>query len=110
MLSPEWQFADVIERRIRVIKVNRRQRHLDAQNIDDGVPLYLEVQEGFLLEKIKSAKIYRAKIRVFVAELSGELERQLSEFAIEDVKLRYSLHVMKSQGGKLTKYELLSIK
>jgi hypothetical protein len=92
------------------MKVNRQDRHLDAQNIDDGIPISLDAQMGVDLDKIKKAKIYRATIKVFTAQLNSALERQLTELSLKDIKLRYSLQVMKQSGSQLKKFELVSIK
>jgi hypothetical protein len=110
MSSPEWKYAETVERRIRVMKVNYKERHLDAQNIDDNVPLCLDAQDGLDLNRIKKAKIYNATIKVFTGELSGDLERQLTELSMEDVKLRHSLQVMKQSGSQFKKFELIAIK
>ena len=110
MSSPEWKYAETVERRIRVMKVNYKERHLDAQNIDDNVPLCLDAQDGLDLNRIKKAKIYNATIKVFTGELSGDLERQLTELSMEDAKLRHSLQIMKQTGSQFKKFELIAIK
>ena len=110
MDSPDWKFTETIQRRIRVMKVNYQERHLDAQDIDEGVPFCLDAQSGLDLGKIKKAKIYHATIKVFTAELSGDLERQLTELSMEDTKLRHSLQIMKQSGSKFKKFELIAIK
>jgi hypothetical protein len=110
MSSPDWKYAETVRRRIRVMKINYQERHLDAQNIDDEVPFCLDAQSGLDLDKIKKAKIYLATIKVFTAELSGDLERQLTELSMEDAKLRHSLKVMKQSGSQFKKFELISIK
>ncbi len=110
MSSPEWKFTESVVRRIRVIKVNLQERHLDAQNIDDGVPFCLDAAEGLDLGKIKKAKIYRATIKVFTGQLSSDLERELTELSLNDTKLRHSLQFMKQSGSLLKKFELVSIK
>jgi hypothetical protein len=110
MDSPDWKFTETIQRRIRVMKVNYQERHLDAQDIDEGVPFCLDAQSGLDLGKIKKAKIYHATIKAFTAELSGDLERQLTELSMEDTKLRHSLQIMKQSGSKFKKFELIAIK
>jgi hypothetical protein len=110
MSSPNWKYAETVQRRIRVMKVNNKERHLDAQNIDDAVPFCLDAQRGLDLGKIKKAKIYHATIKVFTAELAGDLEQQLNELSMEDTKLRHSLQVMKQSGSQFKKFELIAIK
>jgi hypothetical protein len=109
MLKPEWTYIETIQRRIRVNKINHKERHLDAQDIDAGIPFSLEAEGHLDLGRIKKLKIYRATIRVFSAELKGDLERQLTEFAIEDPRLRYNLQVIKRSGSKLRKFQLTSV-
>jgi hypothetical protein len=92
------------------MKINNKERHLDAQNIDDGVPFCLDAKSGIDLGKIKKAKIYNATIKVFTAELSSDLERQLTELSMEDAKLRHSLQVMKQTRSQFKKFELIAIK
>jgi hypothetical protein len=110
MDTPDWKYAETIQRRIRVMKVNNQERHLDAQDIDEGIPFCLDAQAELDLSKIKKAKIYHATIKVFTAELSGDLERQLTELSMEDTKLRHSLQIMKQTGSKFKKFVLISIK
>ena len=110
MSTPDWKYDETIQRRIRIMKVNHHERHLDAQDIDEGIPLCLDAQSELDLGKIKKAKIYHATIKVFTAELSGDLERQLTELSMEDTKLRHSLQIMKQSGSKFKKFELIAIK
>jgi hypothetical protein len=110
MSSLEWKYAETVQRRIRVMKVNNQERHLDAQNIDDAVPFCLDAHNGLDLSKIKKAKIYNATIKVYIAELTGDIERQLTELSMEDTKLRHSLQIMKQSGSQFKKFELIAIK
>jgi hypothetical protein len=110
MSGPEWVYTETVQRRIRVIKINHRERLLNAQDIDMGFPISLEAQRELDLCKIKKAKIYRATIKVFTAQLSGELERHLTERSLEDPQLRYSLQILRQSGSKLKKFELMEIK
>ncbi len=110
MDSPEWKYAGTVQRRIRVMKVNNQERHLDAQNIDDGVPFCLDAQNALDLSKIKKAKIYLATIKVYTAELNGNLERELTELSLKDTKLSHSLQIMKKTGSQFKKFELVAIK
>jgi len=110
MQNPDWKFTETVQKRIRVIKINHKERHLDAQNIDAGVPFCLDAAEELDLDKIKKAKIYHATIKVYNAQLSADLERQLTEMSIRDSQLLHSLNVIKKSGSLLKKYELVSIK
>jgi hypothetical protein len=110
MSAPEWKYTETMQTRIRVIKVNQRQRHLDAQDIDQKLPFTLDADPNLDLGKIKKAKIYHATIKIYTAELVGDFERELNELAMTDVRLRRSLAVIKHTGGVLKKFELVSIK
>ncbi len=95
---------------IRVNKVNQKQRHLDAQDIDQKLPFTLDADPALDLGKIKKAKIYQAIIKVYTAELAGDFERHLNELAMTDARLRRSLQVIKQTGSVLKKFELIEIK
>ena len=83
---------------------------MDAVDIETMQPFCLDTDPKVDLAKLKKAKIYRATIKVFKAEISGELESELKEMAIGDAQLRHSLQAMKAAGSDLKKYELISIK
>jgi hypothetical protein len=110
MSSPDWKFTETMQSRIRVNKVNQRQRHLDAQDIDQNLPFTLDADPALDLGKIKKAKIYHATIKVYTAELAGDFERHLNELAMTDARLRRSLQVIKQTGSVLKKFELIEIK
>jgi hypothetical protein len=99
MQSPDWKYTETVQKRIRVIKVNRQERHLDAQDVDAGVPFCLDAEEGLDLGKVKQAKIYKATIKVYFAELNSGLEQELYERSISDAQLRHSLRVLKASGS-----------
>ena len=99
-----------MQRRIRVVKIEHNERHLDAMDIDMGIPITLDAPSELDLGKIKKAKIYHATIKVFTAQLGGDLERHLTELSLKDNKLRYSLQVLRQSGSKLKKFELVAIK
>ena len=110
MLTPDWKYTETIQKRLRFIKINKQERHLDAQDIDEGASYCLDAQAGLDLGKVKLAKVYCATIQVFTAELGGELERHLTELSIEDAQLRHSLQVIKKTGSTLKKFVLVAVK
>ena len=110
MLSPDWKYSETIQKRLRFIKIDRRERHLDAQDFDEGASFCLDAEVGLDLGKFKLAKVYCATIKVFTAELGGELERHLTEMSMEDAQLRHSLQVIKRTGSTLKKFVLVSVK
>src|SRR5512137_2346406 len=101
MLGPDWKYTETVKKRLRFIKINKREHHLDAQDIDEMTPFCLDVEEGLDLGKIKLAKVYCGTIQVFTAELGGELERHLTEMSMEDAQLRHSLQLIKKTGSTL---------
>ncbi len=78
--------------------------------MESGHPLCLDADEKIDVCKIKKAKIYQAAIKVYKAELTPELENQLTEMAMEDIDRLRALQAMKTSGSKPTKLELASIK
>jgi hypothetical protein len=110
MLNPDWKYTETIQKKIRIIKVNLKERHIDALDMDTGHPFCLDADEKIDLGKIKKAKIYPATIKTYNAQITGELEEQLNEMAISDTQLRHSLQAMKAAGSNLKKYELISLK
>ncbi len=110
MLNPDWKPMETVQKKIRIIHVNLKERHLDALDMDTGHPFCLDADEKIDLGKIKKAKIYPATIKIYKAELTAELEGQLKEMAIRDPQLLHSLQAIKAAGSNLTKYELISIK
>jgi len=110
MLTPDWKYTETIHKRLRFIKINKQERHLDAQDIDEGASFCLDAELGLDLGKVKLAKVYCATIQVFTAELGGELERHLTEMSMEDAQLRHSLQVIKQSGSTLKKFVLVAVK
>jgi hypothetical protein len=110
MSGPEWKFTETMQTRIRVNKVNNRERHLEAQDIDQNLPFTLDADPDLDLGKIKKAKIYHATIKVYTAELAGDFERHLNELAMTDARLRRSLKIIRQTGSVLKKFELIAIK
>lgn len=109
MVNPEWKHTQSTQKRIRIIKVNHKERHLDATDMEEGIPICLDADSKVKLEKIKKAKIYKATIKTYEAILTPELERELKEMALNDPHLWHSLQVIKESGSILRKYELIGI-
>jgi len=110
MLTPNWKYSETIQKRLRFIKINKQECHLDAQDIDEGASFCLDAEAGLDLGKVKLAKVYRATIQVFTAELGGDLERHLTEMSLEDAHLRHSLQLIKKTGSTLKKFVLVAVK
>ncbi len=110
MMNPDWKYAQTLQKTIRTIAINRKERHIDALDLQEGLPFCLEADPKIDLDKIKRAKIYKVEIKMYTAELAGEFGNQLKEMAINDAKLLHSLQALKAAGEPLKKYELISIK
>lgn len=110
MVDPDWKYVETLQKTIRTIAVSPKGRHIDALDMQEGVPFCLEASSEINLGKIKRAKMYKVTIKLYTAELTGELENQLKEMSLNDTKLLHSLQALKSAGEPLKKYELVSIK
>lgn len=110
MLKPDWKPVETVEKMIRVTRVEAKDHHLDAVELNSNYPLCLSVDPKIDLEKIKRAKVYQATIRVYETEFTPELERQVFESAINDPNRLKALQSMKAQGLKPRKYELIALK
>ena len=109
MLAPDWKLVRTVQKRIRISRVNAKDRNVDAFDLDAKVPVCLIAALRIDLDKIKRAKIYQATIKVFEAELTPELEHQLVETAIRDFYPLRDLQAIKSSGAKPTKLELIAL-
>jgi hypothetical protein len=110
MLKPDWKPIETIEKTIRVTRVEAKDHHLDVIELNSNYPLCLSVDPKIDLAKIKRAKIYQATVRVYEADFTPELERQVFESAIKDPNRLKALQSMKAQGLKPRKYELIALK
>lgn len=110
MLKPDWKPVETVKKTIRVTRVEVKDHHLDAVELNSSYPLCLSVDPKIDLEKIKRAKVYQATIRVYETEFTPELERQVFESAINDPNRLKALQSMKAQGLKPRKYELIALK
>ena len=110
MIDLVWNYAETLNKKIRINKVNLKDRHVDAVDMETGHPICLDADKTIDLGKIKKAKIYQATLKVYTAELTTELMNQLTEMAMEDINQLRGLQAMKASGSKPTKFELASIK
>ncbi len=110
MLRPDWKPIQTIQKRIRITRIDAKDRHVDAFDIDENVPLCLSADVKLNLDKVKKAKIYQATVKVYEAEFTPELEQQVFESAMGDLGRLRALQAMKASGAKPTKYELIALK
>lgn len=109
MLKPDWKYIETTQKKIRVIKVNLRERDIDVTDLENGMIFCIDVNEKIDLEQIKRAKIYKATVKKFEADFTPEFEKQWIETAKGDAEVLKGLEVMKANGAKPTKYELISL-
>jgi hypothetical protein len=110
MLETNWKLIETISKKIRVTRVEAKEHHLDAVELDADVHMCMSVAGKIDLGKIKRAKIYQATINVYETEFTPELQQQVFESAIGDPTRLHALQSMKAQGLKPRKYELVSLK
>jgi hypothetical protein len=109
MLKPDWKYIGTIKKKIKVLKVNVKEREIDALDLDTVLPFCIDANEKTDLAKIKEAKIYQATVKVFKAEFTPEFERQWVETAKGDIDVLKGLQIMKASGSTPKKYELVSL-
>jgi hypothetical protein len=110
MLRPDWKHVQTTQKRIRITRVEAKTRHVDAMDLEENIPLCLTADSEIDLAKIKKAKIYQATIKIYEAEFTAELERQLTESAMADLQRLRAIQAMKASGQKPTKYDLVALK
>ncbi len=110
MLRPDWKPVETVEKKLRVTRVEAKEGHIDAVDLDEGVPMCLSVDVKIDLSKVKRAKIYQATVRIYETEFTPELERQVFESAMGDLNRLKALQAMKAAGLKPRKYEVIALK
>ncbi|MBN1328183.1 MAG: hypothetical protein JXA54_01805 [Candidatus Heimdallarchaeota archaeon] len=106
----DWKHIETVDKTIRVIRVNFKERYVDVTDLETKMPISLKANKEIDLGKIKKAKMYRAVVKVFTADFTPELERQLVESAIGDYYQFKAFENYKASGSKPTRFELLSIR
>ncbi|MCW3999391.1 MAG: hypothetical protein NWE93_04045 [Candidatus Bathyarchaeota archaeon] len=110
MMSPDWKYAETVQKRIRITRVDPKSHHVDASDLDFGGHLCLDADAALDLGKVKRAKIYVATIKVYHAEFTDDLERQMTESALGDIEHLRAIQAMKATGSALTKLQLTALK
>jgi hypothetical protein len=110
MMEPDWKYVETVQKRIRILKVNAKDREVDALDLDMGCPLSFNAEKQIDLDRIKRAKIYQATVKVFKAEFSLELERQMTESALGNPEQLKNIAAMKASGSKPTRFDLIELK
>ena len=109
MLDSDWEYVETIQKKVRTIRVDIENRGLDVFDLDLGCSLNFNVDKKIDLEKIKRAKIYRAKVKVYKAEFTEELERQMIEVSLDNPEELRRIRAFKESGAKPTRFDLIEL-
>lgn len=110
MMNAEWKYVETVQKKVRVTKVDAKNRNIDVYDLDQGFPVNFNVEEQVDLSKIKRAKIYLATVKIYKAEFTAELERQMIESALGNPEELKKIQTMKASGIKPTRFDLTEIK
>jgi FKBP-type peptidyl-prolyl cis-trans isomerase (trigger factor) len=110
MMSPEWKHVETVQKRVRIQKVNSKNREIEAFDLELGCTLSFNVDPQVNLDKVKRAKIYQATVKVYKAEFTVELERQMVESALGNPEELKRIKAMKAAGSKPTRFDLTELK
>lgn len=110
MPPTEWELTGTIQKKIRVTRIDVKNRYVDVRDLDEDLPMSLTAAPSIDLAKIKKAKMYTVTLRIFKTELTPELERYAFEKALPDRRRLKALQTLKDSGERPTKYELIELK
>jgi hypothetical protein len=109
MLDSDWKYVETVQKRVRTIRVDTENCRLDVFDLDLGCSLNFNVDEKIDLGKIKRAKIYQATVKIFKAEFTEELERQMVESALGNPEELKQIQAFKESGAKPTRFDLIGL-
>ncbi|MCL1976553.1 MAG: hypothetical protein FWG55_00335 [Candidatus Bathyarchaeota archaeon] len=109
MLDSDWKYVETAQKRIRIIKVDTATHSIDAFDLELGCSLNFNVDQQIDLEKIKRAKIYQATVKIYKAEFTEELERQMIESSLGNYEELKQIQAFKKSGAKPTRFDLIEI-
>jgi hypothetical protein len=104
MKEPKWEFFESKTKRINVIDIDPKLREIDALDMETSVPFVLDVPDSSLLKEIEKGENYMATFRVFKAKMTPGDEKGMSEVSDPE-----TMKIIKEKGGKLFKFELISV-
>jgi hypothetical protein len=110
MIETDWKHIETVQKRIRVLKVNAKESEIEAFDLDLGCVLSFNADAQVDLDKVKRAKIYLATVKVFKAEFTAELERQMVETALGNPEQLKRIQAMRAAGSKPTRFDLIELK
>jgi hypothetical protein len=109
MLDSDWVYVETVQKRVRTIKVDAETRSVEVFDLDLGCSLKFNADPEVDLEKIKRAKIYLATVKVYKAEFTWELERQMVESALGSYEELKRVRAFKESGAKPTRFDLIAL-
>jgi len=109
MLESDWEYVETVQKRVRTIKVNPESRIVEAFDLDLNCPLSFNAEQKIDLGKIKRAKIYLATVKIYKAEFTEELERQMIESALGSPEELKRVRAFKESGAKPTRFDLIEL-
>ena len=109
MLDSDWKYVETVQKRIRTIKVDFKNRSVDVFDLELGCSLNFNVSQEINLEKIKRAKIYVVTVKIFKTEFTEQLERQMVESALGNPIQLKQVQAFKESGAKPTRFDIVKI-
>ena len=100
---------ETAQKRVRTIKVDMESRSVNVFDLELGCPLNFNADQKIDLEKIKRAKIYLATVKIYKAEFTEELERQMIESALGNPEELKQVRIFKESGAKPTRFDLIEL-
>ncbi len=110
MMNTEWKYVETVQKRIRILKVNAKENEVEAFDLDLGCPVSFNADPQINLDKVKRAKMYLATVKIYKAEFTAELERQMVESALGNPEQLKRIQAMKTAGSKPTRFDLIELK
>jgi len=106
-----WKFEDVWTRPVLIIRKDEEASELDIMDMSSGLPCSIEVPEQFPMEELDPGEIYLARIEVYIAKLTDEIEKEYLKLAKENKSFKEILELAKRIGvyGHLFRFRLIDI-
>jgi len=109
MLDSDWKYVETVQKRVRTIKVDLENRRIDVFDLELGVSLNFNAGQAVDLGKVKRAKIYVATVKIYKAEFTEQLERQMVESALGNSEQLKQVQAFKESGAKPTRFDLIQL-
>jgi hypothetical protein len=109
MLDSDWKYVETCQKKVRTIKVDFENRRVDVFDLELESALNFNADQTIDLERIKRAKIYLATVKVYKAEFTEQLERQMIESALGNPEQLKQVQAFKESGAKPTRFDLIKL-